>query len=59
MAKRILEHGIKHSEAAGELKSYMDHVLLAKHSANSLRYYDGNYLFNSDIHITFFLSRMI
>ncbi len=55
MSRRILDVGITHAEAKGELKKLMDGIYLAKLSANNMRYYAGDlYLFNGGIMITVF-----
>ena len=55
MSRRIIDTGITHAEAKGDLKKLMDGIYLAKLSANNMRYYGGAlYIFSGYILITVF-----
>ena len=54
-ARVALEKGLRHAEAAGYLKRYMDALYLRSRSANNVRIWNGSaWLFADDVLITVF-----
>ena len=55
IAERALKKGIKHSEAVGSLKRYLDSIFLAKYNANNMRIYmEKIFLFHDNILVSVF-----
>lgn len=53
MAQRALSRGLKHRDAVGRLRSYLDGLFLAHGTANNMRVYgEFVYLFKADTLIT-------
>lgn len=54
-ADKALEFGLRHVEATGPLKRYMDHVFLSHRNADNMRVYHGSlYIFCGDVLITIY-----
>ena len=53
VAEKALEYGIKHSQAKGNLKKYIDKLYLQHRNANNIRVYNRKvYLFKGTVLIT-------
>jgi len=53
VAKKALNHGIKHSEISGRLKKYLDKLYLQHENANGMRIYNNKvFLFHGSVLIT-------
>lgn len=53
VANKALEKGIRHSEATGSLKKYLDKLYLTHRVANNMRVYAGKvYLFKENVLVT-------